>query len=544
MAMMAPQQLAAWLLCFCACTGTAFAQALQSNPDELKHPRVEVFAGYSYWHPMHADISNIYFQDEPYGAEGSVTYFLKPWFGIQAEGGTHSSPLQGWDSTGGLGVQFQTNVRRFTPFFHALGGVNYFGGPAANPKHLGWNGTAGVGMDWVPSLRHEWFGIRLFQADYQYNHNDFGPLQPSGRLGGIAKMDTLVGSGGLVLRLGGRPHAEMNAQMSCSANRVEVFAGDAVSISSQVLGFSVMKPIQYTWTTSGGRLVGSGGESINIDTIGLPVGDYRVMGTAAQGSHASQRASCNAGFTIRSYEPPTVSCEASPKNISPGRTSTVTANGVSPQGRPLTYTFTSSSGTVNATGNIATVSASAPGDITVTCGVRDDLQHSASTTTTITVGSVTTTSTLPPLPLQSDMCPISFTRDRRRPARVNNEAKACLDDIALAMQHQQEGTLVLLGDHTKRESIALAAERAVNVKQYLTQEKGIDPARIQVRATNAGSANVMSVFLPVGAAYNEEGRVVNERAVVHHSEAYGRPRVASPTRTHRRTPRKAARRRR
>jgi hypothetical protein len=541
--MMAPQKLAVLLVCICTGTGAAFAQALQSNPDELKHPRVEIFAGYSYWHPVRADINNLYYPDEPYGAEGSVTYFLKPWFGIQAEGGTHSSPLQGWDSTGGLGVQFQTNVRKFTPFFHALGGVNYFGGPAANPKHLGWNGTAGVGLDWVPSLRHEWLGLRLFQADYQYNHNDFGPLQPSGRLGGIAKMDTLVGSGGLVLRLGGRPHTEMAAQMSCSANRVEVFAGDPVNISSQVLGFSVMKPIQYTWTTSGGRIVGGGGESINIDTISLPVGDYRVMGTAAQGSHARQRASCNAGFTIRPYEPPTVSCEASPKNISPGRASTVTATGLSPQGRPLTYTFTSSSGSVNATGNVATVSAPSPGDITVTCGVRDDLQHSASTTT-ITVGSVGSTSSLPPLPLQSDLCPVTFTRDRRRPARVNNEAKACLDDIALAMQRQQEATLVLLGDHTKRESVALAAERAVNVKQYLTQEKGIDPARIQVRAENAGSARVLSIFLPIGAAYNEEGRAVNERAVVRHGEAYGRVGAVSSTRTHRSAARKGGRRRR
>ena len=537
-------KLAACTLCMCLMHTIGFGQGRSSAPGELNHPKVEFYAGYSYWHPIDAQISGIYFKDVKYGAEGSVTYFVKPWLGIQAEAGAHVDDVYDREFTGGVGVQLQTNLRKFTPFFHVLGGPAFFGGPANNGKKYGWNGTAGVGLDWVPLLRHEWFGLRLFQADYQYNYNDFGPLKPALLAGGTAKNDTFAGSAGVVIRLGGRVSRQMATQMTCSANRAEVFPGEPISVTSQLLGFNVMKPVQYTWTTTGGRILGAGGESLNIDTSGLPVGDYKVMGTAMQGKRANQQASCAAAFAIRQYEPPTVSCIASPASIGMGVASTVTATGYSPQNRPMTYTFSANGARINSTGNVATVTAQAAGDIVVTCGVQDDRAHSASANVTIPVGQPTATmatgtgaqaSALAPLPLQNDMCTVSFERDRRRPVRVDNEAKACLDGIALSMQRDQDSTLVLIGDHTGRETIAVAAERGVNVKQYLTQEKGIDRSRIQVRAEDTGSARVQTVMLPVGATFNEEGQLVNESAVVHHGQAYGTPgsTVRRPTRRRR-----------
>ena len=41
--------------------------------------------------------------------------------------------------------------------------------------------------------------------------------------------------------------------------------------------------------------------------------------------------------------------------VKPGDTSTITATGVSPQNRPLTYSFTSSAGQISGTGNTATL---------------------------------------------------------------------------------------------------------------------------------------------------------------------------------------------
>ena len=67
-----------------------------------------------------------------------------------------------------------------------------------------------------------------------------------------------------------------------------------------------------------------------------------------------ETAICTAGITVKAFEPPTISCSASPSTINPGDTSTITAAGVSPQNRPLTYSYSAPSGTVSGTGTSAT----------------------------------------------------------------------------------------------------------------------------------------------------------------------------------------------
>ncbi|MEK6398895.1 MAG: hypothetical protein V4734_12475, partial [Terriglobus sp.] len=493
------------------------------------------------------------------GAIGSATYFLKPWVGVTAQFSSHVNDARGPEGTMDAGLQFQTNVRRFTPFVHVLGGSTYLGGPAFNGRKYGWNATAGVGLDWLPSYHHDWLGVRLFQGDYEYNHVDFGPLAPNRLTGGVANARFVNASAGLVFRFGGHHVQDMQAQMSCSANHVDTMPGEPVTVTAQLLGFDVMKPIQYTWHTTGGQITGEGGDTARIDTTGLPPGDYRITGMVVQGKRRS--AQCDAGFSVRQPQPPTVTCIASPTSVAPGGTATITAAGISPDNRALIYAFNTTSGRLNVNGTTATVTAplSNMGDlahlnstisdtqpILVTCTVRDDRGQMSSANVTIPVTVKQTYATDPnlaPLPLQNDMCSVSFTRDPRRPARVDNEGKACLDGIALSLQRDENSALVVLGDHTRRESAAIAAERALNVKLYLTQEKGIDSDRIQVRAKDEGAARVQNIFLPAGATFNDEGRVVNENAVIHHSESYGRPGATRYT-TRRRATRRATTRRR
>ena len=50
-------------------------------------------------------------------------------------------------------------------------------------------------------------------------------------------------------------------------------------------------------------------------------------------------ADCSAPFTVKAFQPPTVGCSANPSTVNPGDSSTITANGVSPQNRPLTYSY-------------------------------------------------------------------------------------------------------------------------------------------------------------------------------------------------------------
>ncbi len=83
-------------------------------------------------------------------------------------------------------------------------------------------------------------------------------------------------------------------------------------------------------------------------------------------------ADCSAPFTIQQFQPPTVTCSANPSTVAPGDSSTITANGTSPQNRPLTSSYSSTAGSVTGNTSTATLNTTgaAPGTITVTrqCG--------------------------------------------------------------------------------------------------------------------------------------------------------------------------------
>jgi outer membrane protein OmpA-like peptidoglycan-associated protein len=216
---------------------------------------------------------------------------------------------------------------------------------------------------------------------------------------------------------------------------------------------------------------------------------------------------------VKQFEPPTVSCSVNPSSVNPGDSSTITATGVSPQNRPLTYSYTASAGSISGTGNTATLStAGAPaGTITVTANVSDDKGQTASGTCSVTVNAPA-----PPAAKTQTLCSISFDRDKRRPARVDNEAKACLDDVALNAQRSSDASLVVVGNATEAEQAApkgkrraarvenLAAQRAVNTKDYLVKEKGIDASRIQVRTGTAGAKEVENYLVPAGANFDTD----------------------------------------
>ncbi len=100
-----------------------------------------------------------------------------------------------------------------------------------------------------------------------------------------------------------------------------------------------------------------------------------------------ENADCTAPYVVKAFEPPTVSCSASPVTVVSGAPSTITAVGISPQNRPLTYSYSSNSGEVTGSGATATLSTvgAARGTVTVTCNVADDKGQTASGTTSVTV---------------------------------------------------------------------------------------------------------------------------------------------------------------
>jgi outer membrane protein OmpA-like peptidoglycan-associated protein len=112
-----------------------------------------------------------------------------------------------------------------------------------------------------------------------------------------------------------------------------------------------------------------------------------------------------------------------------------------------------------------------------------------------------------PNPQVSELCAIHFDRDLRRPSRVDNEAKACLDDIALNLLRNSDARLAVEGNVSSKEKGGnkLATERAVNTKAYLVGEKGIDPSRISVYTGSTDGKTVSSFLIPAGATLDTTG---------------------------------------
>ena len=75
------------------------------------------------------------------------------------------------------------------------------------------------------------------------------------------------------------------------------------------------------------------------------------------------------------------------------------------------------------------------------------------------------------------------------------------------MQREPDARVVLVGESDPGETGAkgLAAQRAVNTKAYLTNEKGIDASRIEIRTGNAGTMQTEIWLVPPGASFNEDG---------------------------------------
>lgn len=193
-------------------------------------------------------------------------------------------------------------------------------------------------------------------------------------------------------------------------------------------------------------------------------------------------------------QPPTISCSVSRSSIQVGETSNITCNGVPEEGHSLTYSYQASAGQIAPRDNRATLTGTAPGPVTITATAVDDRNLSAQTTMNVDVEATAA----PPIPATPTM--LNELVFRPNSSRVDNRAKAMLDDDALRLQHDATSTLMLEGSVNPTEKDDLAGVRAENAKTYLTRSKGIDPSRIQTRAAQTKTGAKVSVILvPAGA---------------------------------------------
>jgi outer membrane protein OmpA-like peptidoglycan-associated protein len=471
-------------------------------------PKWELYGGYSAFYPgcdMHGLLPGAVvpvsscLKWNPRGAGATITYDFNRWFGLSVD----SSGQWGSGASGvaaridrveffnlSVGPKITFRTRHFSPFLEALVGEHRLASEVfGSDEEVGFMAGGGLDLDFT---RH--FAWRMFRADYVFSNHQFGPASvvPSTDVRG-ARLQT-----GLVLMWGGKRMASSPTAV-CSVEPAEVFAGEPVTATAAGSNFNPKRTILYGWSGSGVKS-GETGASTQIDTTGLQPGPYQVTANLSDGSKNGV-ASSSARFTVKEARPPVISCSSDPASVAMGGTSTIRSNASSPDGRRLTYSYTTSAG--NITGNTPTAAldttGAQPGTITVTCNVGDDRNSplTASSTTTVTVQAPP-----PPPPPPPDIAAIekrlalhSVYFATAKPSLENPDAgllasqektlQALASDFQTYLQNKPDANLTLEGHADPRGSVeynqALSERRVDRVKRFLV-EQGVPAANIQTKA--------------------------------------------------------------
>ena len=277
--------------------------------------RWDIFAGYSYLAPK-GSVNGFNYKAVNYGVVGSVSRYFNKYVGVQGEGDVHNDANETTpndDFAGGSGgMIFRYPTADITPFAHALVGAESVGSYAQTNK-WGLVLTAGGGMDYETPLFDHHLAIRIFQADYQYTHEDWGMAQR-----GNFNMVRL--STGLVYHIGSiAPPPPVT--LACSASPNSIFPGDPVTVTATAGSLDPKLNALYSITGVG---VSGTGATATVATGALAPGSYTVKCGVKEGKPGKeglkpwQVADASASFTVKAFEPPTISCSANPSTIKPG----------------------------------------------------------------------------------------------------------------------------------------------------------------------------------------------------------------------------------
>lgn len=478
---------------------TAVASAQEQSP------KWEFYGGYSFFDPgadVHGQLPGGLFplssrlEVNPRGAGASVTYDFNRWFGLTLDGsdqwGSGETTIAKTIDDAGLGnISFGPKVtfrrKHFSPFLEGLVGVHRLTPEAFHDvDRLGF--LLGGGLD-INLSRH--IALRLLRADFVMSSYRFGPAAttPTTDIRG-ARLQT-----GLVFLLGGGAPPDLPSA-SCAVEPAQVFAGEPVNATAHGSNFNPKRTMRYDWSGTGFKMSGTD-TTANIDTTGLQPGSYGVTAHLSDGSKLGV-ASCSATFIVKAPRPPTISCVADPNNVpSGGGNSTISSNATSPDGRQLTYSYTTSAGTIsgnNASANLDSRGVQ-PGSITVTCNVSDDRNPAltASSTTVVTVQPP------PPVPdvsaIEKRLALHSIYFATAKPTAENPDGgllasqETTLTNLATDfksyLETKPDAVLTLEGHADPRGSVAynqaLSERRVERINRYLVQ-LGIPAANLRTKA--------------------------------------------------------------
>jgi outer membrane protein OmpA-like peptidoglycan-associated protein len=506
---------------FLLCTGEATAQAPAVMPSasgpNTSTPRAELFVGYSYLRamPAPADGNRLMWMN---GGSTSLALNFNRYLGIVGDFGAYTNSeirfQGGYGSTvdvdnaniGAFSYLFGPrlsfrNHSRITPFVQSL-----FGGMRANevtlsgctssctllPSENTFAMTAGGGLD-VRIRRH--FAIRLIQAEYLMTRfQDYST-------GTTSSQNDMRLSAGIVFRFGGHaapPLPPSPVTYFCSVNPPSVFPGDTIAASGTALNLDATKTAVYTWSVNGGMVTGVS-STAKIDTTNLAPGAYMLKCHVSEGDKPNENADATAPYIVKAFEPPTVSCTASPNIVNMGDKSVITAAGVSPQNRPLTYSYSAAPGTISGAGTSATFdSTGAPAGVAaITCSVTDDKGQTAAASTSVTVTAPVEPAEVKQIETRLALHSIFFQTDEPRIEEPNgglvvsqkNTLATLAKDFKRYLEFRPEAHLTLTGHADVRGSVeynqTLSERRVTRTKLFLV-EQGVPETKIEILGLGKG----------------------------------------------------------
>jgi outer membrane protein OmpA-like peptidoglycan-associated protein len=468
-------------------------------------PKWELYGGYSFFYPnadVHAMLPggilpvSSQLESNPRGLGGSLTYDFRRWFGLTLDGsGDWHSGESGLamliDDTAlynfSFGPKFTYRRSHIAPFAEALVGDHRLSPDAFHDiDKLGF--LLGGGLDFRLSKHLE---LRLPRVDYVMSSYRYGPSDTTGS----TDIRGLRLQAGIVYIWGGEPKLTPPGAV-CTVHPAEVFVGEALTASADGSNFNSKRTVIYSWSGSGVR-PGETTATARIDTTGLQPGSYDITANLSDGS-PSGVASCSARFIVHEPHPPVVSCAADPASVA-GGTSTITSTASSPDGRTLTYSYTTSAGSVAGNTSTATLDTTGaqPGTITVTCNVADDRNQPLTAS-----GSTTVNLQAPPPPPPPDVTAVEkrlalhsvyFATAKPRMedpdagllASQEKTLTALATDFLVDLQAKPDARLTLEGHADRRGSVeynqTLSQRRVERVKGFLVA-LGVPAANIQAEA--------------------------------------------------------------
>ncbi len=438
-------------------------------------------------------------------------------------------------------------------------------------------------FDSTPGLNHKSpvdavFGFKIYPREwvafgggYQAHFNR-EPNDPS-------KGILTSGINGFVAQLTFAKRRHEPPKVTCAVSPQQIIQDEKATVRANVV-IPEGASITYSWTSSGGRLTGSG-DTVTFDATGVAPGKYTV--TVSVADDYKHSVPCTAEITVnKKYLPPTVSLEVTPTSIQVGETATARATATSPDGSPLTYSWTVNNQSVPGTtptyifgsegrqpGNYTrgvkadtgkfsatdskvvtvreipippptiqcltpTVEVESGG--TVELRVRAVAERATPTVTWSATGGTVTgsgeTATFNATGLSAGSNSVTATVDNGRggrasctmtvnvsqkvnvpgfalrQSRINNVAKAILDNVAVQMQNDPRLRASVAGytDGSRQEAAVkdLGLKRAKAVVDYLVS-KGVDASRLT--ATDGGVSTL-------GDSKTRQGQAMNRRAEI------------------------------